>query len=118
MKSTAWKTFGLAALLLLGIHALPSDEEPRPDGLYARLNTSKGVIVLSLEFEKAPLTTANFIGLAEGTIENGVFPLGRPFFNGSRFHRVVPGHVIQAGAPDREGVEETDYTFPNEIVPG
>jgi len=118
MKSTAWKTLGLAALLLLGIHALPSNEAPWPDGLYARLNTSKGVIVLSLEFEKAPLTTANFVGLAEGTIENGLFPLGRPFFNGSRFHRVVPGHVIQAGAPDREGVEETDYTFPNEIVPG
>jgi len=110
-------TWGLA-LLLLGASLLPQTETTLPVGLYARLSTNKGVILLSLEFEKAPLTTANFVGLAEGTIENGVFPPGRPFFNGSRFHRVVAGHVIQAGAPDREGAEGTDYTFPNEIVPG
>ena len=118
MKPMAWKIFGSAALLLLGIEAFSGNEAPLPDGLYARLKTSKGLIVLSLEFEKAPLTAANFVGLAEGTIDNGVFPPGRPFFDGSLFHRVVPGHVIQAGAPDRQGAEGTDYTFPNEIVLG
>ncbi len=118
MKLRAWKVFGGTALFLLGIQAFSQNEPPLPDGLYARINTNRGPIVLSLEFGKAPLTAANFVGLAEGAIENGVFPPGRPFFNGSRFHRVVPGHVIQAGAPDREGAEGTDYTFPNEIVPG
>jgi DUF1680 family protein/cyclophilin family peptidyl-prolyl cis-trans isomerase len=120
MKTKLRKSILALTLLLLGISLFPltSTQTTAPEEIYARLNTSKGVILLSLEFEKAPLTTANFVGLAEGTIENGVFPLGRPFFNGSRFHRVVPGHVIQAGAPDREGAEETDYTFPNEIIPG
>ena len=87
---------------------------PYPDGLYAELKTTKGVIVLQLEFEKTPMTVANFVGLSEGTIENKALPLGKPFFDGTVFHRVVPGHVIQAGRPN---AAETGpgYTFPNEI---
>lgn len=87
------------------------------DGLYAQLKTTKGVIVLQLEFEKTPMTVANFVGLAEGTIENKALPAGAPFFDGSLFHRVVPGHVIQAGMPKAEQ-RGPGYTIPNEIVPG
>jgi peptidylprolyl isomerase len=88
-----------------------------PDGLYAELRTSKGLIVLSLEYERTPMSTANFVGLAEGTIINDVFSEGIPYFDGSKFHRVVPGHVIQAGIPAIQTESQPGYMFPNEISP-
>ena len=87
----------------------------RPDGLYARITTNKGVIVARLEPELTPLTVANFVGLAEGTIANAAFDPGRPFFDGTVFHRVVPGHVIQAGIPQSDRAKGPGYQFPNEI---
>lgn len=86
------------------------------DGLYADLSTTKGHILLQLEFEKAPMTVANFVGLAEGTIENRATGPGVPFFDGTMFHRVVPGHVIQAGMP-RSATRSPGYVIPNEIEP-
>jgi len=87
------------------------------DGLYAEIHTSKGTIVARLEPSKTPMTVANFVGLAEGTIANRAFDAGTPYYDGSVFHRVVPGHVIQAGAPDpnRSTARGPGYTFPNEI---
>jgi cyclophilin family peptidyl-prolyl cis-trans isomerase len=87
----------------------------RPDGLYAEVTTSKGLIVIQLEFEKTPMTCANFVGLAEGTIKNAAFPDGTPYFNGTRWHRVVPGHVIQCGIPNSGKAKDPGYQFPNEI---
>ena len=87
-----------------------------PDGLYAELRTNKGLIALRLEFERAPMTVANFVGLAEGTIANKALPPGAPFFDGSIWHRVVPGHVIQAGMA-AGGSTAPGYQFPNEIIP-
>ncbi len=102
----------------LSASARPREQQQAyPDGLYAELKTTKGVIVLQLEFEKTPMTVANFVGLAEGTIENKALPAGAPFFDGSVFHRVVPGHVIQAGMPKAQE-RGPGYTIPNEIVPG
>jgi peptidylprolyl isomerase len=89
-----------------------------PEGLYAELHTNKGLIVLSLAYEKTPMTVASFVGLAEGKIKNDALPEGAPYFHGSKFHRVVPGHVIQAGAPNTEGEGQLGYIFPNEIYPG
>jgi peptidylprolyl isomerase len=57
---------------------------------------------------------ASFVGLAG--IENRALPAGAPFFDGTVFHRVVPGHVIQAGMP-LAGMTGPGYSFPNEIVP-
>jgi peptidylprolyl isomerase len=86
-----------------------------PDGLYAEVTTNKGLIVLQLEFEKTPMTAASFVGLAEGTIKNTALPEGSPYFNGSKFHRVVAGHVIQTGIPAGGKTSGPGYQFPNEI---
>ncbi len=91
------------------------DKANYPEGFYAELVTNKGTIVLQLDHEKTPLTVANFVGLAEGTIANQAYPEGTPYFDGSVFHRVVPGHVIQAGAPAKESINSPGYTIPNEI---
>ena len=61
------------------------------------------------------MTVANFVGLAEGTIENTAFDLGRPFYDGSVWHRVVPGHVIQTGQAQSAKSRGPGYQFPNEI---
>jgi peptidylprolyl isomerase len=90
------------------------------DGLYAEIQTSKGLILARLEPDRTPLAVASFVGLAEGTIANEAFEPGTPYYDGSRFHRVVPGHVIQAGAPDpqRSEARGPGYSYPNEIHAG
>jgi peptidylprolyl isomerase len=103
------------APILLAFLSAAQDAPPRPDGLYAEIRTSKGVIVARLEPDLTPLTVANFVGLAEGTIANAAFDPGRPFFDGTVYHRVVPGHVIQTGVPQSDRARNPGYTFPNEI---
>ena len=109
--------FKMNILLLgvLGLGFLSCASSKYLEGLYAELETSKGLIVLQLEFEKTPMTVANFVGLSEGIIKNSAFTTGTPYYNGTTFHRVVSGHVIQAGAPTGEEREGPGYNFPNEI---
>jgi len=110
---------GLIGILAgLAIILCSCSSAPYPEGVYAELETDKGRIVLQLEFEKTPVTVANFVGLAEGRLENEALPMGAPYFDGTVFHRVVPGHVIQAGSPAGDGNGELGYTIPNEIAPG
>lgn len=86
-----------------------------PDGLYAQINTSRGLIVCSLAFQQAPLTVSSFVGLAEGTISaNG--SKGKHFFDGLTFHRVVADIVIQGGDPRGDGTGGPGYSFSDEIV--
>ena len=103
-----------APFLFAGVAAAQTPAQ-RPDGIYAEIRTSKGLIVARLEADLTPMTVANFVGLAEGTIANAAFDPGRPFFDGSTFHRVVPGHVIQTGIPHSDRARGPGYTFPNEI---
>lgn len=65
---------------------------------------------------EAPLTVANFVGLAEGGLETRVRK-GRPFYDGLTFHRVVAGFMIQGGDPDGSGRGGPGYRFADEIVP-
>src|SRR5215469_17309445 len=103
-------------ILFLATILLAAAQQPsRPDGLYAEIRTSKGLIVARLEPDLTPMTVANFVGLAEGTIANAAFDPGRPFFDGTVYHRVVPGHVIQTGVPQSDRARNPGYTFPNEI---
>jgi len=114
-----WRIIALSGLLAAGTGSGPACRHSKyPDGLYAELQLQKGTIVLSLEYEKTPMTVVNFVGLAEGTIQNQVFPEGRKFFDGCKFHRVIPGHVIQAGMAGGTDKSGPEYAFPNEIVPG
>lgn len=103
------------ALAALAIPTAAQEPAARPDGLYAVFTTSKGTFVARLEPHRAPLATASFVGLAEGTIANEAFGPGQPFYDGTVFHRVVPGHVIQAGAPASDRARGPGYTYANEI---
>ena len=94
-----------------------SDSGDLPDGIYAKINTNKGSITCRLEYQKVPMTVANFIGLSEGSIPNNIRPEGEPFFDDLTFHRVVPNFMIQGGDPLANGMGGPGYSFPDEFDP-
>ena len=87
------------------------------EGLFAEFDTSKGKIVVNLEFERAPLTVTNFVGLAEGTIQAS-HANARPYYDGLSFHRVIDNFMIQGGCPQGSGTGGPGYEFKDEIDPG
>lgn len=97
-------------------------ERKLAEGLYAEMNTSKGKILLQLEFEKTPLTVANFVGLAEGTKHYDKTPGStapkkqtKPYYNGLNFHRVIQSFMIQGGCPQGSGRGNPGYRFRDEF---
>lgn len=106
--------FGLLLLAVTG--ALGLEAQELDDGLYARINTNRGAILVELAFNRAPLTVTNFVGLAEGRLSSSR-GAGRPFYDGLTFHRVVPGFVIQGGDPAGNGTGGPGYRFPDEFDP-
>ena len=87
------------------------------NGIYAKITTSKGVILLRLTYDKTPATVGNFVALAEGKMKNSQKPLGVPYYDGLTFHRVIPNFMIQGGCPLGTGTGEPGYRFDDEFHP-
>jgi peptidyl-prolyl cis-trans isomerase A (cyclophilin A) len=95
---------------------------PAPTGPTAVIDTSMGRLTCKLFDKEAPITTANFIGLAEGT-KDWTDPQTlkkvrhQPFYTGTTFHRVIPGFMIQGGDRAGDGTGDPGYYFEDEIDP-
>src|SRR5690554_4359561 len=87
------------------------------NGIYAKFNTSKGEILVKLTHDKTPGTVGNFVGLAEGKLENTVRPQGKPYYDGLTFHRVIADFMIQGGCPLGTGTGGPGYRFEDEFHP-
>ncbi len=89
----------------------------QPDGMYAKFETNKGDIYTMLEFQKTPMTVGNFVGLAEGKIKNTAKAEGVHYYDGLKFHRVIPNFMIQGGCPQGTGMGDPGYKFADEFDP-
>ncbi len=87
------------------------------NGIYAKFTTTKGEILVNLEYQKTPGTVGNFVALAEGNLENSAKPQGTPYYNGLKFHRVISDFMIQGGCPLGTGTGSPGYQFDDEIHP-
>ncbi len=85
--------------------------------LLAHFDTSKGKITVALEFDRTPGTVGNFVALAEGQLENSAKQQGIPYYNGLKFHRVIPDFMIQGGCPMGTGTGNPGYQFDDEFHP-
>jgi peptidyl-prolyl cis-trans isomerase A (cyclophilin A) len=110
-----------AALLVMASHDFAAEGTEKKGPLYATFKTSMGDIVIQLFDDKAPKTVANFVGLASGTKEWTDPKTGekvkRPLYNGTIFHRVIPGFMIQGGDPLGNGTGGPGYKFEDEFNP-
>ncbi len=102
---------------------VPSQYKDLADGIYAEFTTGNGVILVQLDYQKVPMTVANFVGLAEGKIRNEAKPEGQPFYDGLKFHRVISkangdqqDFMIQGGDPQGTGSGGPGYSFADEIT--
>jgi peptidyl-prolyl cis-trans isomerase A (cyclophilin A) len=111
----------IAALLAAVFCGTRAQAQEKKGPVYATLKTSSGDIVIQLFDDKAPKTVANFIDLAtsakEWTDPKTREKVKRPLYNGTIFHRVIPGFMIQGGDPLGNGTGGPGYRFEDEFHP-
>jgi peptidylprolyl isomerase len=119
LAANLWFGGILLALAADAAMAAPGDSA-LGNGLFARITTNRGDIVVRLEFQRTPLTVCNFVALAEGKMKN---TQGKPFYDGLTFHRVISkangddqDFMIQGGDPLGTGSGGPGYSFPDEFV--
>lgn len=104
--------------LLMSATSCNNKHQDLEDGLYAEIITNKGTMLAKLEFEKAPVTVANFVALAEGNHPLLADSLkGKKFYNGIIFHRVIDKFMIQGGDPTGTGSGSPGFKFEDEFHP-
>ena len=128
----------LSAAVLMGVTAVANSEKTAPEKtkpaetkaveakgdekmseVYAIFDTSMGKFKAKLFADKAPETVKNFTDLAEGkSTKVDAQYKGKPFFNNTKFHRVIPKFMIQGGDPLGNGTGGPGYTFKDEFAPG
>jgi len=114
MRKDAYRGIAVMAVALLAVFFVSCQQSSLDDGIYARMKTSKGEIIIKLDYEGAPLTVCNFVGLATGKLDA---TKGKPFYDGLTFHRVVEDFVIQGGDPKGDGSGDAGYEFADEFSP-
>jgi len=87
------------------------------EGIYAKISTEKGEILINLTYKLTPGTVGNFVALAEGNLENNAVSQGTPYYNGLKFHRVIPDFMVQGGDPAGTGAGGPGYNFDDEFHP-
>ena len=90
-------------------------------GTYARFTTSEGNFTVRLFDQEAPRTVENFVGLAEGSKEwsdpRTNQKVKTPYYDGTIFHRIIEGFMIQGGDPLGQGIGGPGYNFADEFHP-
>ncbi len=112
--------FTFIFVALIAISPAKAQTELR-DGMYAQMQTNKGLILLRLFYDKTPQTVANFVGLAEGSKQwrdpDTQQLKQSKFYDGIKFHRVIKDFMIQSGDPLGTGAGGPGFRFRDEFHP-